>query len=82
MTDPKIIDLENHLRRIENSIERWSAAERRIGVERMRKELMQKGLAIDDEMRNATEKFASGELGFEEFFRVFQKKFSQEWRRL
>lgn len=47
MADPKIIDLEKHLRQIENSIERWSVAERRIGVERMRKALIQKGLAIE-----------------------------------
>lgn len=79
MTDAKKTELESHLLRAQRQVDAWPAAKRRSRIEYLKTQLMQNGMTIDDEIRGAMERFASGNSGFDELSRIFQEKFTHDW---
>jgi len=51
-------------------------------MERLRAELAEREIEIDDELANALEKFAYGTANFENLFGLFQEKLREKWARL
>jgi hypothetical protein len=82
MRNEKEVALEKNMPRIQALIDGWSIAERRIRIENLKAQLTERGMIIDHDMADAAEKFASGSIGFDELFKVFQYKYSGEWLKL
>lgn len=82
MRNTEEVALENHRSRIQASVDGWSMAERRLRIENLKAQLTERGMIISHDMADAAEKFASGGIGFEEFFQVFQHTYAGEWLKL
>jgi len=59
--------LEAHMRRIRASVEGWTDGERAKRCDELITRLLGSGVAIDDAVRTAVERFKDGTIGFEEF---------------
>lgn len=70
----EIAQLEAHLLRIKATVEGWTDVERAARCEGVISRLLESGVAIDDEITAAIEKFKSGAIGFDEFSMSFQGK--------
>ena len=82
MNDTKRDELEIYLLQLQVLADSWSPAERKVRTERLRAELAEREIGIDDELANALEKFACGKAKFEVLFGLFQEKLREKWRRL
>lgn len=67
-------DLERHLKRISSLIDGWDETERRTRAEKLKRELVEAGVRLDEEAIGIIEEFCAGSIGFEEMSRFFQGK--------
>ena len=67
-------ELERHIRRISQTIDSWSLAERRARSEDLKVRLSNGGTSIDVEMNNAIDQFCNGTIAFQEFSHILQGK--------
>lgn len=65
MSKSEMAELDNHLRRIQDTVDSWSTAERYERTEKLRLALLGEGIPIDDDIEHAIERFNKGEIGFE-----------------